>query len=164
MLKPADFSALPGAALSGLFSVTPVDFIPPTPELGFKTLRNWAGINKRQFFHLEHEASPHPAEPGSLRNRKKGKTWFSLLSLFCSRAAVALCWFVLALECCMDRLASGTAPWDVSGSALPSVPVPSAAEFVRAASAAVSNQVLNRTHHPCPPHLEAVTNAKRDTY
>lgn len=161
MLKPADFNALPGASLSGLFSVTPMDIFPPS-ELGFKNTRNWASVNKWQFFYLVYEASPHPAEPASSWKGRKGKTWFSLPFLFCSQTAEALCWFVLALKCCVDQLAFDTAPWDVSaGFALPSLLM---VVFARGASAAVSKQGLNWTRHHCPPHLDAVTNAKRETY
>lgn len=35
MLKPAAFNGLPSASLSGLFSVTPMDFFPPS-ELDLK--------------------------------------------------------------------------------------------------------------------------------
>lgn len=80
MLKPADFSALPSASWTALVSVTQMDFFSPS-ELGFKNIRNWASINEWQFFHLEYEASPHPAEPGFSQKGKRGKPGFLSFSV-----------------------------------------------------------------------------------
>lgn len=56
-------------------------------------------------------------------------------------------------------------PWDVSAGCAPhAFLMPSMAKFVRDGSALGLTQVLSCTCHCCPPHLDAVTNAKKEAY